>query len=637
MRYLIGIWLSLAIHLTYGNNVKIDTIQVQQFGVLPNQDGMQNTIALQQISKHIHQNQVVYFPAGKYMFSFKHLPDTTITWLLHHQQLTIMGDGNSTELHLDEENPLHAYSLFMCISDSELSTINIHHIHFSGPQNPGLNFEKNKKTQALYFAQGNMQIQIEHVRISGNFYNGILASGGHSGYTRKLTVLHSNLQAYAGFSVGMFGASTPNIFTCAFNKFHHTGLSSAETSDKQAQGVHIYLHPDIQTHIHHCEFYQNYRNSIQFASGTKIYKHQYGNNTIFNPKNQIIEYNYFDSTAHDAIQLGFFFPQPIIRFNTFYNNMTGVELVQGAIIEHNFFGKTVAIAIEHTNDALVNLEKESSTKITNNIFESNKALYVFNNLVHAFCKEFISERNLYKCYGQTFALGSEYCGDSSMILLHSIADTFLVSRHGGITGLHTFHAHFINPIISGERFVYVGYNNNNRQDTIHHPPNSLITIHHALSNSRNNFLLHHLIFNGVKYTSIPISIFETPISNVDIIENNNSSSDIFWYAPYNTCKDEFVSDRHMIQLPLFSFQTFTINQHESIQRIDCLPTNHYTSMHWENTFAGNIRIWCANDCLFEKGKTGNIAETIVIKAKQYCTATWNRQTKQWTIHPQYTK
>jgi hypothetical protein len=604
-------------------------INVHSYQVLPNNNGLENRLHLQQCINSLKSkpNIELFFPKGNYLFQFTEADSTIIIALDGKRKLKLIGE-NKSKLIMDNENPTNQFSLFTFTNSDTKSNVYMDSLQLVGPQNPGSEKEKNKITAAITILQGNLDVAINHLIISGNFFKGISSSGGNKNYCRKLNVRNSQIEAYGAFSVGMFGSGTCNELICDRVLFLRCGLASNETSDKQAFGVSVYCHPDVSTLFKNCKFYNNHRNSIQFASGTKIYNQQYRNASLSNTKYQIFEGNYFDSTATDGIQLGFYYPNAIIRNNIFYNKFYGVEIVHSATIENNYFGKTVAAAITHTTESLVTNESEIKINIKNNHFYSNKAIYIYNNTKKGLCKSIYSKNNTYYCFGQSIALGSAIVGDSSTIYFYSLKDSFNSTKNGGFFLGYSFKVYIDSPTVMGTRFIYVGANPLNKplMDT-----NSIVFISHM--NCPINEEYGETIFNNSNGAQPRVEVHNSYIHSLlptNIIGNYSASRNNYIY-PRNAVYPFDIEVKSTIGSEInTNYNTYILRGLGTIDNISLFNNSLMNTIYdWQLYFAGQLTFNTKND--IQLTDKGNILSNQLIKANSSFRVNWLRDKKKWEI------
>jgi len=122
-------------------------INVHSYQVLPNNNGLENRLHLQQCINSLKSkpNIELFFPKGNYLFQFTEADSTIIIALDGKRKLKLIGE-NKSKLIMDNENPTNQFSLFTFKNNDTKSNVYMDSLQLVGPQNPGSEKEKNKIT-----------------------------------------------------------------------------------------------------------------------------------------------------------------------------------------------------------------------------------------------------------------------------------------------------------------------------------------------------------------------------------------------------------------------------------------------------------------------------------------------------------
>lgn len=426
----------------------LDKFKVENYGIVPSGNPLENTIKLNQLLSSISsKGGEIQFPETTIPFGFDANTLCILIAPTSSVKIVFKGKGWNSKLQMSNENPSKAFDLFRIKTNYEKCEIQFENLQMIGSSNPGNQKEKNARTHAIYLVGGNVELNVLNCKVSGNFFDGIVGTGEGEQF---ISVSHSEVENFGGIGIGLFGTGHKKTLHCDYVKMLGSGLAPNETFRGKDYGASMYCHPNVNVKITNCEFYKNYRNAFQFASGTAIKKKKYNPLENDEPKYQIFENNYFDSTCADGIQLGFYYPFAQIRSNRFYNNMIGVQGLVGATIDENYFDKKVSKAIEFNLDYKANDDDTVTIFVRGNKFFSNSGLIVRNCLKERKRYLVYSSENFYRSRGTSVNIGSAYCGDSSKISFISRKDTF-----GNVLINFRNEAFFNNIVVIGNRHFIV--------------------------------------------------------------------------------------------------------------------------------------------------------------------------------------
>lgn len=593
------------------------TFLASELGLNSQNEGTENVLILNQFLDTLSENAVLKFEGGVYDFKF----DATHKWIdvISKVARDITFEGKGTTLTMDNQNPELDYYLFRINGNSKLkeSKILFKNLIFQGPLNPGVLYEKNRNTLAIYLTGGNVNLELSQCIIKGNFFSGVVATGDG---TQILNIENSEIESYGAISAGVFGIGNTKYLHCKNVKFLRSGLPPDSTRAKKEFGAAIYCHPNVSVKVQYCEFYNNHRNAIQFASGKALKYQKFPSQTHGDTEYQLFENNYFDSTCSDAIQLGFYYPHAIIRNNTFYNRMVGVQGLVGATIEDNYFGVPVLKAIEYNLDYSANEDDTIFVNIKGNQVYYGHGFILRNSTKEPKFYQIKSSRNRFMAGG--IRLGSSYGGDSCKMVLHSDKDSFF---NAGIVVGFDNKATINNAYIKGnnkflvipkeadgsEVFIESMYIDNELNDD-----KTLATIYAAnpvYADTNASVIIENV---SMKHATNMMYI----LPNYKNVRVKNTD------AQY---KKTIESTAHMSNQFYTSYNSYNIGGNNVIENIGFVQGHKNGVYKWEQHVEGELHLKAMDG--FSIGDNGNIqviGRRSIPKDKTL-TLRWNRNTSKW--------
>lgn len=600
---------------------------VGDYQISPQNTPQQNTKALQSLFADLQQEDIrIVFPKGKFLFA----PDANYAGFRLEpkasQRIVIEGQGEQTILASDQMEAKGVFQFFRIRSTLQASLwhITFRDLVIEGPQRYGSMAEKNPRTTAIFLDNGHGELQVERVRIRGCFFTGILGSGaGH----QTLRLDHCIIEQSSNIGAGLFGTGFEKHFICHKCDFLRNGIPGNQTQRGKAYGASIYCHPNVNIRIDSCRFFNNGRNAIQLASGSGLYYQKYVPDVSSRTRYQIFESNYFDSTCHDGIQLGFFFPHALVRKNVFNNRAYAIQGLIGATIEENLFNHPVIRAIDYKLDFKANEEDSIRVLIKNNIFYSSTGVTVANCVKEAKFYQILSVGNRFRVNSTAFTIGSAYTGDSSVIYLHSVSDTFFTTIHGCVSVAYNNMARIDSAVVYGKaKFIVIPKQAREARtevNSVRLPDQRMKPQLLFAPNSKYSDTNATVIFRGVPEGNKALQAIQMRCANSKhvLIEFQQGQSPISIPAQARIGKTIG-----------FNFDTYQIQGPGSIREIYLFDAKNDPEMSdWEDVLTGTLHLKALSKFTLEPGGNIHLTSTVVIPKGETIRLQWNRVNRCWNL------
>jgi len=597
---------------------------VRKFGISPEQDQVQNVKSLDSLVAAVLSTGggIIYFPAGDYRFEFGMMNDCIHVIAKDSVNITFKGDGLNSKLFMANDNPTFNWEMFAIsnqVNDPKL-TVFFDNLDIIGPSNPGYIKEFNQSTCAIHMSNGNVKTVVKNCKITGNFYNGIIATGLGRQW---LQIDDSQIESFGAMGASMTGVGE-KTFHANNTTFLRNGLLASESQSDQEFGQSITLSPQTNTKITGCSFYKNYTTAIRFVGSPELSHVKFPANEANRTKYQEFEGNFFDSTANNAIDLGFYYTKPIIRNNTFFSRGYAINCVNSCLIEGNFFGRSVLRAVSCNNVSSDIADKEITITFKNNSIKSSSAFGVDNNTLIPLKINIQSSKNEYRPVDLGMQLGNGIVGDTSIIQYHSTDDIFECTYNGMLNLDYNTQTWFDNPTVFGVRFI---------QCT---PTASKASCMITKMHCPNNQEASQTIYNPsteIGSRDVNITLKESLIDSINpmkiawLMENENG---VHIYARTAVCKDTLKAALSMDENININYNQYYIRGTDSIAYIALFnQLNADESFSWQRYFEGEL-IFIALDGFTLVGEGNiNIKKSIKIKKGQRVRIKYDRGMNKW--------
>jgi hypothetical protein len=623
-RFILLAFLLFFLHRT---NAQMKVFEAAQYGISPEQDASVNTKALKQLLSQVNQSGgKIIFPAGRFLFQFDSLNQSFLIKPSGAVKIELEGAGSKTILVMDIEEANKAYTFIKCRTEKSDPSwyVEVKNLQIEGPRRYGKRGEKNPRTTAILIENGQGELVVENVTVKGCFFTGILGTGAGK---QTIKIENCTIEQSSNIGAGLFGTGFEKHFICRNTKFLRNGIPTEKTLRGKAYGASIYCHPNINIHIKGCSFFNNGRNAIQLASGTALYNQKFDAEQKLATQYQIFEQNYFDSTCHDGIQLGFYFPKAIISGNRFFNRVSAIQGLTGSLIEANYFGKSVVKAIEYKMDFKANEEDSIRVRIRKNRFDSKGGLFAENSKREKKVFIFESNNNLFKVKSTAFSIGTAYVGDTSMIYLHSLSDTFFTTVHGNISIAFNNKALIDSPVVYGKsKFIVVPKEARGAETQV----NAML----LKSDARKN---QTFFAPNPKYADANARI---EFRNTRYAKQNARSSFAVMDTTRNwkiflsdaICPKTIQTNERIGDLLGFEYNTYRLKGKGGIRFIYLYNDDQVGKEDdWKRVLAGQIKFIAMDGFQLQPGGNIRIQESQFVPAGSNVLLEWNRKFKQWTF------
>lgn len=602
-------------------------ISCSQYGIRPDNSPMQNTRGMKLMLKALDDSVIhIIFDKGIFLFA----PDSLYTGFKiapkSGQQLCIQGQGEQTVLATSVDEASGAFQFFKISSSPQIVPwkVTFQDLVIEGPRRYGKLAEKNPRTTAILLEGGSGELNVERVRIRGCFFTGILGSGAGN---QTVRINHCIIEQSSNIGAGLFGTGFEKHFICHKCDFLRNGIPGYQTQRGKAYGASIYCHPNVNIRIDSCRFFNNGRNAIQLASGSGLYYQKYVPDISSRTRYQIFESNYFDSTCHDGIQLGFFFPHAIVRKNVFNNRAYAIQGLIGATIEENLFNQPVIRAIDYKLDFKANEEDSIRVLIKNNIFYSSTGVTVANCVKEAKFYQILSVGNRFRVNSTAFTIGSAYTGDSSLIYLHSVSDTFFTTIHGCVSVAYNNIARIDSAVVYGNaKFIVIPKQAREARtevNTVRLPDQRMKPQLLFAPNSKYSDTNATVIFRGVPEGNKALQAIQMRSANSKhvLIEFQQGQSPIS--IPAQSRIGKTIG---------FNFDTYQIQGPGSIREIYLFDAkNDPEKSDWEDVLTGTLHLKALSKFTLEPGGNIQLTSTVVIPKGETIRLEWNRVNRRWNL------
>ncbi|MEZ5045486.1 MAG: hypothetical protein R2831_00685 [Chitinophagaceae bacterium] len=620
MKYTTALLFFLLTSFSAFANESILQVNFSDLGISSQQDALINTIQFNNFLKNCNSKQVkINIPIGQFRFRFNAANKNISISNPNIEKLYIEGQGFASILIFDNEMPDDIYDLFQIKYPVQQKTNHIYfsHLQMQGPENPGLMKEKNKVTHAVFIVGGNVNFFANEVKLSKNFFAGIVATGKGD---KEIEIKKSEIENYGSIGVGMFGTANKNVLHCFDTKFLRNGLKPSDTYRGKDYGASIYCHPNASIWIEGCSFFRNYRNAIQLTSGTALKHKRFPDPSFYKTEYQKFIGNYFDSTLADGIQLGFYYPFARIENNIFNNALLAVQARIGATIQNNQFNKNTW-GIEYRLDFNANDDDSVFVYIKKNQIKGGRGVRFFNTKEAKIYKIFTEENRFKDC---EFNVGSAYGGDSSKLFWESIKDTFDNA--------------FVKVAFSNDGIINRAYVKAGKNQFLSIPKEAtgskLLVKDVYVENKKGEDYFILVKGSSEKYADknawieLHDVMFKHPVQKAfsQVIENANIHI-YFNNKEYSTplqCK-ELLGDFTI------SYDTYKIIGTGSIRTI---ALNHLflpSQFSWGRTLDGILILKALDGFRLEPGGNIELQSTFIAKKNTSISLKWNRETQKWNL------
>jgi hypothetical protein len=239
------------------------------FGFLPSNSGIANKAAwAEAITTAAMHGRRLYVPAGMYALELTADDDRGVVLT---QSVTIFGDGPEHTV-IDIYPKIVSFEYHVIWWNTPDLRVSVRGLKILGPTGTTSDRRPDQTPQCSFmfgitttsFGEDN-RITVEDIVITGKFVSAVYTANGDG----LVEIRNSDITALSE-CVAVF--ETTNTF---LNKRFHaencrfaSGVPGTETSDGQAFGICVYLHPHIAMRVTNCRFYDNPRCAIKQYSGS---------------------------------------------------------------------------------------------------------------------------------------------------------------------------------------------------------------------------------------------------------------------------------------------------------------------------------------------------------------------------------
>lgn len=621
--FIIKIFLLAPFYETHASDIR----HVETYSISPQNSPRLNTQAFITLLADFHQNEIrIIFPEGRFEFALDSSYGGFRLQPKAGQRIILQGQGEKTILAIDQDEAKGVFQFFKISSSQQIFPwqVTFQDMVIEGPRRYGKLAEKNPRSTAILLEGGSGELNVERVRIRGCFFTGILGSGAGN---QTVRINQCIIEQSSNIGAGLFGTGYEKHFICHKTDFLRNGIPSEKTQRGKAYGASIYCHPNINIRIDSCRFFNNGRNAIQLASGTGLYYQKYITDVSSHTKYQIFESNYFDSTCHDGIQLGFFFPHAIVRKNIFNNRAYAIQGLIGATIEENLFNRPVIRAIDYKLDFKANEEDSIRITIRNNVFFSSTGITVANCVKEAKFYQINSYRNRFQVNSTSFTIGTAYTGDTSLIFLHSVSDTFFTTVHGCVSVAYNNIALMDSSVVYGNsKFIVIPKQARGARtevNAVRLPDQRMRPQLLFAPNNKYSDTNATVIFRGVPEGNKALQAISMRSANLKSVLVEFQPKECPVLTPAQTRIGKTIG---------FNFDTYPIQGPGSIREIYLFDAkNEGRESGWQDVLNGVLQLKATSKFSLEPGGNIQLHSKVVIQKSETIRLRWNRTSKLWNL------